>query len=164
MTASTTTTEGTAHRRLDYPAHLPTAYQTLVRLHRLVNDSALEQAIVELVRVRASQMNGCAYCIDMHTKDARAAGETEQRLYALSAWRETPFFSPQERAALALCEAGTALVGSADGGDAAMAEARTEFSEEELSALLFAIAEINAWNRLGVLGRPEVGRYQPAGH
>ena len=161
-TATTATTTGTAHRRLDYPAHLPTAYQALVRLHRLVDDSALEQAIVELVRVRASQMNGCAYCIDMHTKDARAAGETEQRLYALPAWPETPFFDDRERAALAFTESVT-LLARDHVPEAAYEAVAAEFGGQEIAALLSLIVAINAWNALSVSTRAWApGSYQPA--
>jgi AhpD family alkylhydroperoxidase len=136
-------------------------YAALHRLHELVKESGLEPALLELVKTRASQLNGCAYCIDMHTKDARAAGETEQRLYALSAWRETPFYSERERAALALTEAVT-LVAQAHVPDSVVEEAAAVFDPQELSKLLYAIIEINAFNRLGVtVGAPEPGTYEP---
>ena len=136
-------------------------YQALRGLHETVRSAGLEPALVELVMTRASQLNGCAYCIDMHTKDARAAGETEQRLYALSAWRETSFFTDRERAALALTEAVT-LVAETHVPQSVVEEAAAHFPPEELTGLLFAIIEINAWNRLVVTtGAPEPGSYQP---
>jgi AhpD family alkylhydroperoxidase len=115
--------------------------------------TTLEKPLLELVRARASQLNGCAYCVDMHNRDARAGGESERRLYALPVWRETPFFTARERAALELTEAGTRLT---DGpvGDEVFARASAEFSDVELAELIWAIAVINAWNRLGAVARP----------
>lgn len=137
-------------------------YQALQQLHLLVKDSGLEPSLLELVKMRASQINGCAYCIDMHSKDARAAGETEQRLYALSAWRETPFFSDRERAALALTEAVTLISGN-ERLASAIDEAAASFDTQERTKLLYAIIEINAWNRLAITtGAPEPGTYRPA--
>jgi AhpD family alkylhydroperoxidase len=128
-----------------------------------IKASGLEASLHELVKTRASQLNGCAYCIDMHTKDARAAGETEQRLYALSAWRETPFFTPRERAALAWTEAITNIQhGHAE--DAVYDEVRREFSAAELVRLTLAITQINAWNRIAIGFRADVGSYQPAAY
>ena len=112
----------------------------------------LDKGLFHLVEIRASQINGCAYCIDMHTKEARLAGETEQRLYALSAWRETPFFSDRERAALALTDAVTRL-GEHGVTDEVWGEVVTYFDEPELAQLLWAIVAINAWNRMGVATR-----------
>jgi len=130
-------------------------------LGKAINTSGLEPSLQELVKTRASQLNGCAYCIDMHTKDARAAGETEQRLYALSAWRETPFFTPRERAALAWTEAITNIQqGHAD--DAVYEQVRSEFNEADLAKLTLAITQINAWNRIAIAFRSEPGSYQPA--
>ncbi len=134
-------------------------YQSLHRLSDVVKASGLEPALLELVKMRASQINGCAYCIDMHSKDARAAGETEQRLYALNAWRETPFFTNRERAALAVTEAITRL---ADAGvpREVLDQAALQFTPEELTKLVYAVIEINAWNRLAVaVGAPEPGSY-----
>jgi AhpD family alkylhydroperoxidase len=113
----------------------------------------LEPALIELVRARASQLNGCAYCVDMHSADARKAGVTERQLYALPVWRETPFFTARERAALELTEAGTRLT---DGAvpDEVFARAAAEFTEAELAGLIWTIAVINAWNRLGAIARP----------
>ena len=123
--------------------------------------SKLEPALFELVKIRASQLNGCAYCIDMHTKDARRAGETEQRIYALNAWRETPFFSDRERAALEWTEALTRLADSHVSDDL-FDRVRRQFGEAELVALTFAVIVINGWNRLSISFRPPVGTYQPA--
>jgi len=123
--------------------------------------SGLERSLLDLVKVRASQINGCAYCIDMHTKEARARGETEQRLYALSAWRETPFFSARERAALDWAESVT-LVADTHVPDDVYERAREQFDEADLVKLTFAVVVINAWNRLVVSFKPVVGGYQPA--
>src|SRR6187397_464213 len=123
-------------------------------------DKHLEPSLLNLIDIRASQINGCAYCLDMHTKDARAAGETEQRIYALSAWRETPFFTDRERAALEWTEAVT-LVAETRVPDDVYEQVRQQFSEEELVELTFAVIVINSWNRLQVSFRPHVGDYQP---
>ncbi|MFI5818386.1 carboxymuconolactone decarboxylase family protein [Streptomyces rishiriensis] len=125
-------------------------------------DAKVEPEILELVRTRASQINGCAFCLDMHTKDARAHGESEQRLYALNAWRETPFFSERERAALALTEAVT-LVHDGQVPDAVYAEAAEVFDEAQLAALIWAATVINAYNRIAIATRMAPGAYQPAG-
>ncbi|KUO12001.1 carboxymuconolactone decarboxylase family protein [Streptomyces sp. DSM 15324] len=123
-------------------------------------DAKVEPEILELLRIRASQLNGCAFCLDMHTKDARAADETEQRIYALSAWRETPFFSGRERAALALTEAVTFV---ADGHvpEDVYAEAAEVFDEAQLAALIWAATVINAYNRIAIATRMVPGSYQP---
>jgi AhpD family alkylhydroperoxidase len=135
-------------------------HRVLQRLSTEVKGSGLEHSLLELVKTRASQINGCAYCVDLHTKDARAAGETEQRLYALAAWRDGPFFTDRERASLALTEAVTRL-SEGHPSDDVVAEAAAHFSPEELTRLLFAIIEINAWNRLAVTtGAPEPGSYE----
>jgi len=123
--------------------------------------SKIEAPLFELVKIRASQLNGCAYCLDMHTKDARRAGETEQRIYALNAWRETPFFTDRERAALEWTEALTRLTESHVSDDLYQRVSR-QFSEPELVALTFAVVVINGWNRLSISFRPPVGSYQPA--
>jgi len=139
----------------------PDGYQSLHRLSEVVKGSGLEPELLELVKMRASQINGCAYCIDMHSKDARAAGETEQRLYALNAWRETPFFTDRERGALSLTEAVT-LVAQTHVPQTAIDEAAAVFAPEELTRLVYAIIEINAWNRLAItVGAPEPGTYEP---
>jgi len=115
--------------------------------------TSIEAALLELVRARASQLNGCAYCVDMHSRDARQGGETEQRLYALPVWRETPFFSERERAALELTEAATKLT---EGGvsDEVFERAAKQFDEVQLAELIWTITVINAWNRLGATARP----------
>ena len=125
--------------------------------------STLEPALRELVKTRASQINGCAYCIDMHTKDARAQGETEQRLYALNAWRETPFYTDRERAALEWTEQLTLIAGK-DVPDDLYERVREQFSDKELVLLTLAIVQINGYNRFAIPFRPGVGSYQPAGH
>jgi len=124
-------------------------------------DAGVEPELLELVRIRASQINGCAFCIDMHTKDARAAGETEQRLYALNAWAETPFYSERERAALALTEAITLIAGDRVPEDVYRAAAEV-FKEDELAALIWAAVVINAYNRTAITTRMTPGGYQPA--
>jgi len=140
----------------------PGAYRAMAGLEGYVrNSSKLEASLLELVRMRASQINGCAYCLDMHSKDARAVGETEQRLYTLSAWRETPFFTGRERAALAWTEAIT-LISSSNAPDDVYEEARKEFTEEELVNLTIAVVAINGWNRLAIGFRAVPGTYQPA--
>ncbi len=122
--------------------------------------AGLESGLRELVKTRVSQINGCANCIDMHTKDALAAGESAQSLFALSAWRETPFFTDAERAALALSEALT-TIHPHDGIDPAWDEAAEFFEEEQLAALLMTVIAINGWNRLAIAGRAQVGAYKP---
>jgi len=134
--------------------------RAMLALQREVQTSGLEHSLLELVKIRASQINGCAYCIDMHTKDARALGETEQRIYALSAWHETPFFSDRERAALEYAEAVT-RVGETHVPDDVWARVQQLFSEDELVSLTFALVTINGWNRLAVAFRIPPGTYQP---
>ena len=148
--------------RINFARIAPGAYRALAGLESYVRQSSkLEPSLLELVRMRASQLNGCAYCLDMHSKDARAAGETEQRLYTLSAWRETPFFTERERAALAWTEAMT-LISSGNAPDEVYEEVRKEFTEEELVNLTIAIVAINGWNRLAIGFRSVPGTYQPA--
>ena len=148
--------------RIDVTKHLNSNLgRAMLGLSAASEAAGLEPSLRELVKIRASQMNGCAYCIDMHTKDARLAGETEQRIYALNAWRETPFFSDRERAALDWTEAVT-RVGETHVPDDVFDHARRQFSESELIALTFAIVVINGWNRLAVSFRAAAGTYQPA--
>ena len=147
--------------RLDYYKAAPGGVRAVRALEQYVRASGLEPALIELVKVRASLMNGCAYCVDLHTKDARARGETEQRLFAVPVWRETPFFSPRERAALAWAEAVTEI-GRSGVSDALYDEARAHFTDKELVDLTVAVIAINAWNRLAVTFRPAVGNYEPA--
>ncbi len=147
-------------QRLDYAAAQPEATQAMRELERTVRRSGLEAPLLELVRMRVSQINGCAYCIDMHSKDARASGESEQRLYALSAWREAPFFSDRERVALAWAEAVTCI---ADTGvsDDLYSQALERFSQAELVMLTLAVIAINGWNRMAISFRSVPGTYQP---
>ena len=135
--------------------------RAMLHLENEVQKSGLEKNLVELIKIRASQINGCAYCLDMHTKDARAAGETEQRIYALNAWRETPFFSERERAALEWAETVT-LVSQSHVPDEAHDIVKSQFTDDEIFALTFAIVTINAWNRLAIAFRTPAGTYQPA--
>lgn len=146
--------------RIPYNTVAPEATPTLRHLETYVKRSGLEPSLVELVKLRASQINGCAYCIDMHTKDARAMGESEQRLYELSVWRETPFYTAREQAALAWAEAVT-LVADGHVPDEVFEQARQQFSEKELVDLTMAVIAINGWNRLAVAFRAVPGTYQP---
>ncbi|HET7738878.1 MAG TPA: carboxymuconolactone decarboxylase family protein [Tepidiformaceae bacterium] len=143
-----------------FKTHLPwrDGYQAVAALQATLDATALDKIVQELVKTRVSQLNGCAYCIDMHTKDALALGETPQRLFALSAWRETPFFSDAERAALALAEEVT-LIAESHPTDATVDEARRHFDEEQFLQLLYVIATINVWNRLAVTAGSPAGRY-----
>lgn len=150
-----------SNTRIAYSSIAPEALKPLLSLGAHVRRSGLSPALVHLIDARVSQINGCAYCVDMHTKDARAAGETEQRLYALAVWRETPFFSDVERAALAWAEAVTEL-GREGVPDAVYAEARKHFDERALVDLTLAVATINAWNRIAISFRFEAGTYQVA--
>lgn len=147
-------------KRLDYTETDPKAIKGMLELEKYVAGSDLEHSLYELVKLRASQINSCAYCIDMHSKDARKAGETEQRLYALSAWRETSFFSDRERAALAWTEAMT-LISENDLPDSLYEEVQNHFSDKEHLALSMAIVAINGWNRLAIGFRKEPGSYNP---
>jgi AhpD family alkylhydroperoxidase len=147
-------------KRLDYSKVAPGSVQAMYKLEKFVEESGLERSLLELVKTRVSQINGCAYCIDMHTKDARALGESEQRLYALSAWRETPFYTDRERAALAWAEAIT-LISQSHASDDEFEAARAQFSEEELVKLTLAVITINGWNRLAIAFRETPGTYQP---
>ena len=135
-------------------------FNAMAGLGAVVRKSTLEPALRELVKVRVSQINGCAFCIDMHTKDARAEGETEQRLYMLSAWRESPFYTVRERAALEWAEAVTRLEHQ-DVSDDVYERVRQVFSEEELTVLNLAVVEINGWKRFAMAFRAEPGIYQP---
>ena len=146
--------------RIDFQRVSPRAVQAMLGLQSHVSSSGLEPSLLELVKMRASQINGCAYCLDMHSKDARAAGETEQRLYLLDAWRETQLYSERERAALAWTEAVT-LVADGHVPDEAYDEVSNHFTEDELVALTLAIAAVNSWNRLNIAFRMEAGGYRP---
>jgi AhpD family alkylhydroperoxidase len=147
--------------RLEYSKVAPGGYDAMLALEKYVRSCGLEHKLLELVKVRASQINGCAYCVDMHTKDARAEGETEQRLYATAVWRETPFFTERERAALAWTEAVT-LISRDQVPDELYQLARKQFSEKELVDLTMAVVVINGWNRLAISFRTVPGSYQRA--
>ena len=136
------------------------AMKAMLGLSGCVSKSGLEKRLLELIDFRVSQINGCAYCLDMHSKDLRAAGETEQRLYLLDAWRESPFYTEPERAALAWAEAVT-LVREGHVPDEVFEQARAQFTEEELANLTLAVVAINGWNRLNIAFRTEPGGYQP---
>jgi AhpD family alkylhydroperoxidase len=145
--------------RMEYTKVAPGASRAMLGLEKYVQECGLEASLLELVRMRASQINGCAYCLDMHSKDARAAGETEQRLYLLNAWREAPFYTERERAALAWTEALT-IIAEHHVPDTVYNEARQYFSEQELVNLSLAVVAINGWNRLAISFRSEVGAYR----
>ena len=138
----------------------PKAYQALAAMQAYVDRCGLERPLLELVKMRASQINGCAFCLDMHSKDARAMGETEQRLYGLSAWRETPFYTDRERAALEWTEAIT-LIAENHAPDELYERVKQHFTPEELANLTVAITTINAWNRLSIAFRAVPGAYTP---
>lgn len=146
--------------RLNYASVAPEGLKAMLNLQQYVENSGLEHKMLELVKMRASQINGCAYCLDMHSKDARAAGETEQRLYALNAWRETSFYSERERAALAWTESLTRITDN-DVPDDLYAATRKQYSEKELVDLTLAIIAINGWNRLAIPFRTTPGSYEP---
>lgn len=147
-------------QRIAYSQLAKEAIAAMGKLEAYVRHSGLEHSLIELVKTRASQINGCGYCLDMHTKDARAAGEAEQRLYVLPVWREAPFYTARERAALEWTEAVT-LISQNDIPDEVYERVRREFGEKELVDLTFAITNINTWNRLAISFRTEVGSYQP---
>ncbi|HYK10242.1 MAG TPA: carboxymuconolactone decarboxylase family protein [Gemmatimonadales bacterium] len=146
--------------RLDYTKASPGTVRALFGLEVYLHGCGLEHGLLRLVKLRASQVNGCAYCIDMHSKDARAAGETEQRLYLLDAWREAPFYTDRERAAFAWTEAVTKVT-EGHVPDAVFEEVREQFNDKELADLTMAIAAINAWNRMAISFRALPGGYQP---
>jgi AhpD family alkylhydroperoxidase len=150
----------TQRQRIQSAKIAPDALRAMLALEEYVRSTGLEARLLDLVRLRASYLNGCAFCVDMHTKDARAAGESEQRLYAVAVWRDTPFFTPRERAALAWTEAVTQL-GREGVPDDVYDAARAHFDEVELVRLTMAIVAINGWNRLNVAFRNEAGAYQP---
>lgn len=146
--------------RIDYKKVSPKAFEAMRGLEAYVHRSGLEQPLLELIKTRASQLNGCAFCLDMHTKDARASGETEQRLYGLSAWQEAPFYTARERAALQWTEAVT-LIAQEHVPDITYEAVRQHFTEKELVDLTMAIVAINGWNRLAISFRSVAGEYQP---
>lgn len=149
--------------RIDFQKTSPKPMQLMLALEGYLRTCGLDHKLLHLIKMRASQINGCAYCLDMHSKDARAAGESEQRLYALNAWDETPFFSERERAALRWTEALT-LVTEGHVPDAVYDSVRAQFNEQEIVDLSLAITTINAWNRLSIALRAVPGTYQPPVH
>ena len=138
----------------------PKLFKAMFGLGAAVAQGGLETSLIDLIHFRVSQINGCAYCLDMHSKDLRASGETEQRLYVLEAWREAPFYSERERAALAWAEAVTLLTNK-EVPDEVYEQARAQFSEQELATLTLAVVAINGWNRLNIAFRTTAGGYQP---
>lgn len=147
--------------RLDYAGLAPEAVQTLRDLERAVRQSGLEPLLLELVKVRVSMINGCAFCLDMHTQDARALGESEQRLYGLAAWGEAPFYTERERAGLAWAEAVTLLGDTDPVDDTLYHHVRLHFTDRELVWLTWAVVAINSWNRLSISMRVPAGTYRP---
>jgi len=147
--------------RIDYTKYAPEALKTMLGLEKYISECGLDHGLIHLMKMRASQINGCAYCLDMHSIDARALGETEQRLYTLDAWRETPFFSDRERAALEWTEAIT-LVSETHVPDAVFEEVKRYFSEKEIVDLTIVATTINMWNRIAISTRAVPGHYHPA--
>lgn len=146
--------------RVNYYQVAPKAAQCLINLEAYLKECGLERMLTHLIKMRVSQINGCAYCLDMHSKDLRAHGETEQRIYGLNAWRETHYYTPRERAALELAEAVT-LIASHHISDELYTQVREEFTEKEFVDLLFVIAAINSWNRIAIACQVEAGHYTP---
>jgi AhpD family alkylhydroperoxidase len=144
------------HSRFKYTTK---AYKGMEDLEAYLKESSLEEGLLHLIKLRASQINGCAYCLDMHWKDLRASGENEQRMYSLDAWRECPYYSERERAALAWTEAVT-KISEGHAEDSLYDEVRKHFNDRELADLTVAVATINAWNRLAIASRMEPGTYQ----
>lgn len=147
--------------RIDFAKAAPGAYHAMLGLEMYLRECGIEEPLLHLIKLRASQINGCAYCLDMHWKDLRAIGENEQRLYSLDAWRECPYYTERERAALAWTEAVT-LITNGHVPDAVFDQVRPHFSDKELADLTLAVATINSWNRLAISGRTVPGTYQPA--
>lgn len=147
--------------RFNYAKAAAGGYKAMLGLEQYLHECGLEESLIHLIKLRASQINGCAYCLDMHWKDLRAIGEKEQRLYSLDAWRESPCYTDRERAALTWTEAVT-LIADSHVPDAVYEGVRPHFSEKELSDLTLAVATINAWNRLSISARTVPGTYQPA--
>jgi len=147
--------------RIEAGKAAPAIYRAMLGLEKEIMNSGLEHQLIHLLKLRASQVNGCAYCIDMHWKDLRAIGESEQRLYMLDAWREAPFYTDRERAALAWTEAVT-LVTHGHVPDEVFGEVRLQFTDEEIVKLTWAVAAINTWNRLAISLRAEAGSYTAA--
>jgi AhpD family alkylhydroperoxidase len=147
--------------RFNYLEAAPNGYKALVGTENYLNGCGLEKSLLHLIKLRASQINGCGFCLDMHWKDLKAIGEKDERLYSLDAWRECPYYTERERAALAWTEALT-LVTSGHAPDTVYEEVHTHFTEKELADLTLAIAVINAWNRMSIAARTEPGKYRAA--
>jgi AhpD family alkylhydroperoxidase len=152
---------GTMKERIHYASAAPGAYKAMLGLEHYLHGCGLEESLLHLIKLRTSQINGSGYCLDMHSKDLRAIGENEQRLYSLDAWRECPYYTDRERAALAWTEAVT-LITNGHVQDDVYEEVRQHFSEKEVADLTLAVATINGWNRLAIAGRTVPGTYQPA--
>jgi len=150
-------------QRMDYASASPTALQAMLKLESFARHSGIEANLRELIKLRASLINGCAYCVDMHWKDARAAGETEQRLYGVATWHEVPYFTERERAALAWTDALTRIADT-HAPDDVYDHVRQHFDEESLMNLTVLICTINAWNRIAIGFRTEAGDYTPTAH
>lgn len=148
------------NQRMNIQQLEPKGYEAMFGLERYIRSGSIPVSLLELIKIRASQINGCAFCIDMHTKDARKYGETEQRIYALNGWRETPFFTDEERAALALTESVT-LLADTHVPDDVYEEAARHFEPNLLAQIIMAIVTINAWNRIAVTTRMIPGTYNP---
>lgn len=149
------------NERFQFAKVAPGAYRAMAALEHYLHETGLEESLLHLVKLRASQINGCAYCLDMHWKDLKAIGESDQRLYELNAWQEAPFYSERERVALAWTEAVT-RVADTHVPDEVYEKVRGVFSEKEIADLTLAVAAINAWNRLAIASRTLPGTYQPA--
>ena len=158
---SATVEHAAASPRIDYRTVAPGALRAQFGLEQYVRTTGLEHSLLHLIKLRASIFNGCAYCVDMHTKDARAEGETEQRLYGVAVWHETPYFTPRERAALAWTDSLTNIA-QTHVPDGVFAEVKEHFTDEEIVALTMAVVAINGWNRIAVALRQPVGAYVPA--
>ena len=147
-------------QRIDFMKSARGVYEAMLGLEKYLHQASIEEPLLHLIKLRASQINGCAYCLDMHWKDLIAIGEKEQRLYGLDAWEESPYYTDRERAALAWTEAVT-KIREGHVPDSVYEEARKQFSETELADLTLAVAAINAWNRLAIAARTVPGKYQP---
>lgn len=146
--------------RFDYAKSAAAGYKAMLGLEQYLHTCGLEDSLIHLVKLRASQINGCAYCLDMHWKDLRSLGETEQRLYSLDAWRECPYYTERERAALSWTDTLT-LIANTHAPDSIYEEVKAHFNDKELSDLTLAVTTINAWNRLAISARTVPGTYQP---
>lgn len=146
--------------RMNYPKASPEAFRAMMGVETYLHGCGIEPSLLHMLKLRASQINGCAYCIDMHWKDSRAAGEPEHRLYSLDAWRESPFYTERERAALAWCDALT-RISETHAPDEDFAKVREHFDDKGLADLTWIIAAINAWNRMAIAFRAVPGKYQP---